>query len=632
MTAKGERCAAAHKADRPAVALPVLDSRSVTAGTVRRSRMGRRRAAVLIVLYLLIIAHVIQWKIVGRTVSPVEPSESMYTLERGEINAGFVFFGLALAATLVLGRWVCGWGCHVVALQDLCGWIMKKLGVRPRPFRSRLLVLVPLGAALYMFVWPSLQRWAWPSPDAAFPGFSNHLTTTEFWRTFPRLAVAVPFLLVCGFAAVYFLGSKGFCTYGCPYGGFFGLADRVSPGSIRVTDACDSCGHCTAVCTSNVTVHAEVRDYGMVVNPGCMKCLDCVSVCPQDALYFGFGRPSIAARPRTPKPTAVRYDLSWGEEIILAGAFLAALLSVRGIYGVVPFLMALGVAAVVAFATLKLIHLWRRADVALQNLKLKAGGRVRPAGWIFAAGGVAALALVVHSGFIQYHRFRGQSDYARTSLPEELVLEGRDLSALMSASARAAATRGVRHYQFCDKWGLLDTADVQMKLAWMSLVLDQRDRAVGYLQRASELSEEPGRVDYYLGSVSSSLGRYAEAIEPYQRALAGNPDSVEARFKLGNALAETGQLELARSAWRTILEAHPEFTPARHNLAGALREAGRLREAVEQYTLALQQNPDDPETHFQMGVTLTRMGQLESASEHFRRAVELDPKYKQWLE
>ena len=103
------------------------------------------KPAVLIVVHLLIAAHIVQWVVAGSTVSPVEPSESMQTLELGEINAGFVFFVVAILATLIFGRYFCGWGCHVVALQDLCTWMMNKIGVRPKPFRSRLLVWAPLG-------------------------------------------------------------------------------------------------------------------------------------------------------------------------------------------------------------------------------------------------------------------------------------------------------------------------------------------------------------------------------------------------------------------------------------------------------------------------------------------------------
>ena len=142
--------------------------------------------------------------------------------------------------------------------------------------------------------------------EPLIPKFTNHLVTTNFWETFPSVAVAIPFLFICGFMTVYFLGQKGFCTYACPYGGFFGLADKLSPGKIRVTDACNQCGHCTATCTSNVLVHAEVKQYGMVVDPGCMKCMDCISVCPNDALYFGFGKPTILV----PKSNAIKRNYS----------------------------------------------------------------------------------------------------------------------------------------------------------------------------------------------------------------------------------------------------------------------------------------------------------------------------------
>src|SRR4029077_17656576 len=104
----------------------------------------------------------------------------------------------------------------------------------------------------------------------------KHLITNELWATFPTLAVAIPFLFICGFLTVYFLGSKAFCTYGCPYGGVFAVADKIAPLRIRVTDDRNQCGICTDTCMANVRVHAEVDQYGMVVDPGCMKHMDCI--------------------------------------------------------------------------------------------------------------------------------------------------------------------------------------------------------------------------------------------------------------------------------------------------------------------------------------------------------------------
>src|SRR5690606_5671667 len=121
-------------------------------------------------------ARIVHWQMTGSAISPVEPSESMQTLELGIINAGFIFFLSAILLTLVFGRFVCGWACHIVALQDACGWIMKKFGIRPSPFRSRLLVFVPLGLALYMFVWPTFKRFALvPALDRVAPAAADFI-------------------------------------------------------------------------------------------------------------------------------------------------------------------------------------------------------------------------------------------------------------------------------------------------------------------------------------------------------------------------------------------------------------------------------------------------------------------------
>ena len=197
--------------------------------------------------------------------------------------------------------------------------------------------------------------------------------TDAFWKTFPGPLFAVLTFLVCGFAAVYFLGAKGFCTYGCPYGALFAAADRLAPGRILVSDACSQCGHCTATCTSNVLVHDEVRRFGRVVDPGCMKCLDCVSVCPENALRFGFGRPSLFG-PKAAKPGPRVYNLSLSEELFVAAVALAATLAFRGLYDGPPLLMAVGLGGITGFIALQLSRLDRAGHRAAAEPAAPFGG------------------------------------------------------------------------------------------------------------------------------------------------------------------------------------------------------------------------------------------------------------------
>src|SRR5205085_1802651 len=79
--------------------LPVLPNGADTG--IRHSKTSKWRALALITLTLLMVVHYVQWRMTGSTVSPIEPSESMYTLQNGAVNAGVIFFTLAILATLI---------------------------------------------------------------------------------------------------------------------------------------------------------------------------------------------------------------------------------------------------------------------------------------------------------------------------------------------------------------------------------------------------------------------------------------------------------------------------------------------------------------------------------------------------
>ena len=607
------------------VQLPGPKSAAFRQGGIRKSKTSRWRALSLILLNLFMIAHFIQWRVAGKTVSPIEPSETMHTLQKGFVNAGFIFFTLAILATLILGRFVCGWGCHILALQDLCGWLLKKIGLHPKPFRSRLLVYVPLIGALYMFVWPTAYR-MFHNPENAplIPQFTNHLVTTNFWQTFPSVAVAIPFLFICGFVTVYFLGQKGFCTYACPYGGFFGLADKFSPGKIRVTPACNQCGHCTATCTSNVLVHAEVKQYGMVVDPGCMKCMDCVSVCPNDALYFGFGKPTILV----PKSNAIRksYSLTWPEEIVGALVFPGSFLAVRGVYALAPFLMALGCATVTTFLTLKFWRLLRAKELSFYRFNLKSSGTIRKAGWAFAAFACAWIGLNAHCGWVRYHEFLGNRAFQKIKLPDELALAQPNPARWLSPADRENILGGKEHYRAASSVGLFANSEALPKLAWFEYLLGDAKQSVQTLGDAAthQSGESKALSLYYRGAILNRLGRYEEAQASLDEALAERDDLILARQEKGESLWQLGRREEAVSVWTDAVGRNERLVLVNNELAGAKRLSGKFEEAAAHEKQADQFTPNDPFYHWILARRLQDLGMAELADKHFQQAGDLD--------
>ena len=617
--------------------------------------MSRRRAAVLIAVHLLIAAHITHWLVAGRTVTPVEPSEAMAFSKGGMINAGLIFFAATIVLTAVFGRFFCGWACHLVALQDLSRWLLEKLGRKPKPLRSRLLRWVPAVAFTYMFLWPLAYRlWIGDS----FGHFDTELTTSEFWATFPGWIVGGLTFLICGYAVVYFLGAKGFCTYACPYGAVFVAAERLAPLRIRVTDACKGCAHCTAVCTSNVRVHEEVRAWGMVVDSGCMKCMDCVSVCPNEALYYGAGPIPLAALPRAEKPDR-KYPLTLAEEVFLALAFAAGFFSFRGLYGSVPFLMALGLAGVLAYGALLTLQLAIRPHLALKSLRLKRRGTLLPGGYAFLAAMAAVYAFWAHSATVRGSSFVGERAYFATESLRAATLDvGERRLPALTAEDRRTVQRAIRHLQRVEGWGLVPTSGNAARLAWLHLLAGSSaelqsaadralrrsesvaemhqilardawsrsdiDAAVAGFERA--LAERPHPVLYLnLGLVLAQSGRLERAGQVFERGLADTPESPLLSYNAALVRALRGDAEGAIALFEATLVLDPENLPARENLAGVLASVGRYEESAAQYRLALRQNPSDPETHLLLGRVLAASGQREEARAAAEEALRLAP-------
>ncbi len=587
-----------------------------------RSGYSRRRALTLLAVHVAIGAHVLHWKLSGRTLAPLELNEVMYTLELGIVTAGAIFMGLVLLTVLVFGRFFCSWGCHVLALQDLCAWLLERAGIRPRPLRSRALMLVPLGAMLYMFVWPQVSRLlagrSLPRLTISEEGWASFVTD-DFWRNLPPVGTAALTLAVCGFGLVYLLGSRSFCRSVCPYGAVFALADRLAPGRITSIGPCDACGACTAACSSGVRVHEELAAYGTLVDPACLKDLDCVAVCPRGSIGYRFTWPALFRSRRDP---ALRIRRQWafgrGEELLLAGAFLLALPILRGLYGAVPFFLAMALAAAFAFAAVWSLRSLRRADLRLRGWSLVRAGRRGAAGYALLALTLGAAAFLAHSGRVRYHQFRGERAYAR----------------FVAAPAEPERQTALEHLARTQRLGLRETPGVQRKLAHLEGAGPEPARAEPHLRAhlARQPQDAAARMDLarrlaLRGELTGALTEVGRARAFLVRAT--GPDAAHAQFEAwmleGGLHAARGARDLARAAYARAAELEPHASAPHLALSELESLDGRLAAAAQHLSRALELDPDSADGHYNLGVLRAASGDAQAALAHYGAALRLDP-------
>ena len=497
----------------------------------RPARYGRRRAWSLLLVHVLFGIHIAHWRLNGTTLAPLELNELMVTLELGIVTAGFLFMLTALVATMFFGRFFCSWGCHILALQDACHWLLTRMKIRPKPLRSRMLLWVPFLAVVHMFIWPQLARLAAgdPLPSLHVVGAEGQwgsFLTDDFWRNLPPVWVALMTFAVVGFACVYALGSRSFCTYGCPYGTLFAWADRLAAGRIRVRDDCRQCGLCTAACTSHIPVHKEFHEHGMVVSSACLKDLDCLEACPNEAAYYGFG-PLPKGKGLTKGSRFVgSFDYSWREELLAAVVMLATVFTFRGLYNVVPFLMTLGLGAIFASAAVTAARLFAGRDVRYLGVVLARAGRWRPA----AAGFLAVYTLITlfsaHSAWIRWNESQGWAAVKAMEQAEE------------GPGRAGLAHEAWSHLDSAYRWGLMVPFELHAGRMRLAAMLGHGVEFRKHAAVVSQRFQQDAAALLELGLYRAAAGDVSGAIADLQRVLELDPQAEPARLELERLRAQ----------------------------------------------------------------------------------------------
>lgn len=609
------------------IRLRVLDTGQGRSRRMHRSRIAPWRTGVLILVHLAIIAHIAHWWLTGRSVGRFVLSDSMRTLEFGEINPGFLLFASAMILSLIAGRFLCGWACHMGALQDFSGWLLRRMGVRPRMFRARLLGYVPLALAFYMFMWPTLKREALgPILDAAwpkdghwfglrpFPGFSVDMDSTDFWSGLPGWAIAIPFFLVSGFATVYFLGARGLCRYVCPYGGFFFAVEKVAPARVVADRSrCDQCGLCTAVCTAGVRVHEAVLRHGAVLDGDCMRSLDCVSVCPSNALAFGFTTPTLFRR-RSSKDARERFDLTLVEELVLLIVFALVFFALRGAYGAIPMLLAATLGVVAAFLAFKAIRFVRDPNVRLGGLTLRRGGRATRAGVAFVVALVIACGLVTQAATVKSFIEIGAVHDERINVTLGQVMSGVVPPADQRASARAALAWYARARPFWEGGsGLITTPAVPTREAWMHLVLGEPDAAIGRLQSLVKRGLEQDHTGPDLSRLLAWRGRHDEATQTLRTLVDLHPKFRMTREALAWRFAYEGRPQEGEALLAAAVAARSRDASARAALGRYRFACGRYEDGVADLARAAADGPRDTIVRRDYAMGLFQLNRVDDA-------------------
>jgi polyferredoxin len=228
----------------------------------------------------------------------------------------FYFSLIVIAVTVVLGRVFCGWVCPLGTLNNMVGSIKKR---RARPmnwFGLKYYILIfLLVSSLFTLqlvgVMDPISLIIRSFSLSIYPLFSNGVTaffdamyradiggvTDASEAVYSLLKKTVlpfrqPHYLQGVFMGVLFLTVLGlnlrerrfWCRYLCPLGALLGLLSRYSLLKRSVSEGCNECGSCAAVCHGG----ADPDIKGGWRTEECYYCMNCDDVCPQNAVSFGF--------------------------------------------------------------------------------------------------------------------------------------------------------------------------------------------------------------------------------------------------------------------------------------------------------------------------------------------------------
>jgi thioredoxin-like negative regulator of GroEL len=152
-------------------------------------------------------------------------------------------------------------------------------------------------------------------------------------------------------------------------------------------------------------------------------------------------------------------------------------------------------------------------------------------------------------------------------------------------AALAAALRAEAHYRRADAipaggWGLLPTAEVAARRAWLALVRREPGEAAGHLERAVRARPHDRTLRVELAGVHALAGLPERAEEELARLIAEDPADDAPHRTLASVLERRGDREGAVAELIVVVNLAPGDAAARSRLVHLLQALGRHDDAA----------------------------------------------------
>ena len=129
---------------------------------------------------------------------------------------------------------------------------------------------------------------------------------------------------------------------------------------------------------------------------------------------------------------------------------------------------------------------------------------------------------------------------------------------------------------------------------------------------------------------AESDGRWDEAVQYYQQAIALKPTMSEAHNNLGHLYTRQHQLGAAIEAFRAALAVKPDYAIARNNLGSAYLMTGQEPLAVQEFLAAVRLDHGYATPYYNLASVSARRGDVSQAMAFLRRAMTLEPAVLSW--